>query len=130
MITVFIVDDHKMVVDGIQLILEPVEHISCVGFALDAESGLEQLRVLQPEILLLDVNLPGMNGAEMCKIIHTEMPTIKIIGISTHQESSIIKLMLQNGAKGYVLKKRWSRGGFKCYSSCLRWTNAFRCYGE
>lgn len=104
MITVFIVDDHKMVIDGIQLMLDSVENISVVGSALDAENGIEQLKVMRPDVLLLDVNLPGMNGVDMCKIINVELPETKIIALSMHKESSIIKLMLQNGAKGYVLK--------------------------
>lgn len=104
MITVFIIDDHKMVIDGIQLMLESIDDIKTVGSALDAETGFEQLKIIQPNILLLDINLPGMNGIDLCKVLQKELPSTKVIAISMHKESSLIKLMLQHGAKGYVLK--------------------------
>lgn len=104
MITIFIIDDHKMVVDGLQLMLASIEGVKSIGFALNGEDGIIQVKALKPDIILLDINMEGLNGIDTCKLLQKEYPEGKIIAISMHKESSLIKLMLNNGAKGYVLK--------------------------
>lgn len=104
MIRVLIIDDHKMVIDGLELMLASSEGIQTVGAALSAEEGIQQARDLRPDIVLLDINLPDVNGIEVCKTLKTELPEVKVIALTMHRESSLIKLMLQHGAKGYVLK--------------------------
>ena len=104
MINVFIIDDHKMVIDGLQLMLKSVEDIETIGYALNGEDGIAKVKLLQPDIILLDINMDGLNGIDTCKMLHNECPNCKVIAISMHKESSLIKLMLGNGAKGYVLK--------------------------
>lgn len=104
MITVFIIDDHKMVADGLLLMLENADGIQTLGYALEGHSGIEQVKELQPDVILLDINMPEINGIEVCKILQRDYPAGKIIALSMHRESSLIKLMLQNGARGYILK--------------------------
>ena len=104
MIKVLIVDDHKMVIDGMTLLLENHPEIEVIGTALDGEEGIEKLNLLNPDVVLLDINMPGINGIDTCKEMIKISPEIKIVAISMHKESSLIKLMLKNGAKGYVLK--------------------------
>ena len=104
MIHVFIVDDHKMVIDGMKLLLKDEPSISVVGTALNGEDGLAKIPQQHVDVVLLDINMPGMNGIDTCKKLLSELPEIKIVAISMHKESSLIKLMLNNGAKGYVLK--------------------------
>jgi len=104
MIKVFIIDDHKMVIEGLQLMLQSEKHIKVIGYALSGEEGLQQLPKLNPDIVLLDINMPGINGIEACKKLIQQNSDLKIIAISMHKESSLIKMMLNNGAKGYVLK--------------------------
>lgn len=104
MINVFIVDDHKMVIEGLQLLLKNHEKIQVVGYALSGEEALDKVKIIQPDVVLMDINMPGINGIETTKKMIKLMPTLKIIAISMHKESSLIKLMLNNGAKGYVLK--------------------------
>lgn len=103
-IKVFIVDDHKMVIDGLQLLLYNQNGIAFIGYALSGKEALEKIPKLKPDIVLMDVNMPDMNGFETCKKVLECCPEVKIIAISMHKESSLIKLMLGNGAKGYVLK--------------------------
>lgn len=103
-IRVFIVDDHQMVIEGIKLLLQHENTVEVVGFALSAEDAMFTLPEIKPDVLLLDINLPGMNGIYACKNINRQLPDLKIIAITMHKESSLIKLMLGNGAKGYVLK--------------------------
>ncbi len=104
MINVFIIDDHKMVIEGLQLMLQNEKGIQVIGFALSGEDGIAQLPKLNPDIVLLDINMPGINGIETCKKLLKQNSDLKIIAISMHKESSLIKMMLSNGAKGYVLK--------------------------
>lgn len=104
MIHVFIVDDHKMVIDGMKLLLKDEPSITVVGTALNGEDGLAKIPQQHVDVVLLDINMPGMNGIDTCKKLLSELPEIKVVAISMHKESSLIKLMLNNGAKGYVLK--------------------------
>lgn len=104
MIRVFIVDDHQMVIEGFKLLLHNEENIQVVGSALSAEEALETLPDVRPDVVLLDINMPGMNGIDACKIVTKQLRKIKVIAITMHKEGSLIKMMLGNGAKGYVLK--------------------------
>ncbi|HHB77937.1 MAG TPA: response regulator transcription factor [Saprospiraceae bacterium] len=104
MIRVFIIDDHKMVIEGIELMLGQEENVELVGFALSAEDGIDRLTGTVADVLLLDINLPGINGIDACKIIHKRHPDLKIVALSMLKDSSLIKMMLKNGAAGYVLK--------------------------
>ena len=104
MIQVFIIDDHKMVIEGLQLLLQNAEGISVVGSALSGKEAIESIGIKQPDVVLLDINMPEMNGIETCKELLSLYPDLKIVAISMHKESSLIKLMLSSGAKGYVLK--------------------------
>lgn len=104
MIHVFIVDDHKMVIEGLELMLAPLTDIGVIG---TAESGEEAIKILPnttTDVVLLDINMQGINGVETCKELLKNQPNLKIVALSMHKESSLIKLMLSNGAKGYVLK--------------------------
>jgi len=104
MISVFIIDDHKMVIEGIGLMLEQEDDFQMVGSALTGELGMQMLNDLPVDVLLLDINLPGLNGIEVCKIIRASNTKLKIIALSMLKDSSLIKMMLKNGADGYVLK--------------------------
>ena len=104
MIQVFIVDDHKMVIEGLQLLLQNEHDITVAGSALSGFEAIESIQAKQPDVVLLDINMPEMNGIDTCKKLIQLFPEIKIIAISMHKESSLIKLMLSSGAKGYVLK--------------------------
>ncbi|WP_262249501.1 response regulator [Parapedobacter soli] len=104
MTNVFIIDDHQMVIDGFKHMLDAAEDISLIGWASLGEEGISQIKKCTPDIILLDINLPDISGIEVCKRLMNEYPQGKIIAISMHQESSLIKLMLQHGARGYVLK--------------------------
>lgn len=104
MIQALIVDDHKMVIEGLKLLLQNQQEIKVIGSALNGERGIEKLTELKPDVVLLDINMPGMNGIDTCKKMMELQPKVKIIAISMHKEGSLIKLMLANGAQGYVLK--------------------------
>jgi len=102
--TVFIVDDHYMVIEGIRSLLQNEKNIECVGHATNAASCLSFLQQRQPEVILMDINLPDRNGIELCREVKQKYPAIFIIGLSTFNTQSFIGKMMESGASGYVLK--------------------------
>lgn len=104
MINVLIVDDHEMVIEGFKLLLKPEKDIIVVGHELSGDHAIKNIHNYNVDVILLDINMPGTNGIDTCKILKKSYPDLKIIAITMHKESSLIKMMLSNGAKGYVLK--------------------------
>ena len=103
-IKIFITDDHYMVVEGIRSLLQHQKDIEWMGHAMNGASCLAFLRSQQPEVLLLDINLPDKSGIDLCKEIKSLYPAIHIIGLSSFNQLSFIEKMMSNGASGYVLK--------------------------
>jgi DNA-binding NarL/FixJ family response regulator len=94
----------QLFIDVTQLMLQNNDTIKVVGNALSGEEGISSLTEIKADVILLDINMPGINGIETCKLLLKKQPHLKIVAISMHKESSLIKMMLSNGAKGYVLK--------------------------
>ncbi len=104
MIKILITDDHQLVIDGIKLMLAEVPDFQCVGEANNGEKALEFLAKTTPDVLLLDINMPGMDGLETCRRVHRDFPMVKILMLSMLREGSLVKLLLNEGASGYLLK--------------------------
>jgi DNA-binding NarL/FixJ family response regulator len=100
----FIVDDHYMVIEGIHSLLKTEKELDWLGHASTAESCLSFLKRVQPDIILMDINLPDKSGIDLCKEVKETYPSIFIIGLSTFNQQSFIQRMMENGASGYVLK--------------------------
>lgn len=101
---VFIVDDHYMVVEGIRSLLQNEKGIEWAGHAMNAASCLAFLQRQQPDIILMDINLPDKSGIDLCKEVKEKYPSVFIIGLSTFNQQSFIQKMMDSGASGYVLK--------------------------
>ena len=103
-IRVFIVDDHHMVVEGIRSLLREESSIEFAGSASNASSCLSFLRQMQPDVVLMDINLPDVDGTELCRQVKLLYPQVFVLGLSTFNQQSMINRMLENGASGYLLK--------------------------
>jgi DNA-binding NarL/FixJ family response regulator len=103
-IKVFITDDHYMVIEGIRSMLLQEKNIEWMGHAMNAVSCMAFLHQQQPDVLLLDINLPDKSGIDLCKEIKEKYPDIQILGLSSFNQQSYIQKMIHNGASGYVLK--------------------------
>lgn len=103
-IKVFIVDDHYMVIEGIRSLLQNDKDIEWAGHASNAASCLAFLQQQQPDIILMDINLPDKSGIDLCKEVKQKYPSVFVIGLSTFNQQSFIQKMIENGASGYVLK--------------------------
>ncbi|HEU5054850.1 MAG TPA: response regulator transcription factor [Hanamia sp.] len=104
MIKVFIIDDHPMVVEGLQSLLNRLKDIEVSGSVSNAFDAIPFIEKNIPDVILLDINLPEISGIELCKKIHQQLPSVKILGISTFSERSYISRMIENGASGYLIK--------------------------
>jgi DNA-binding NarL/FixJ family response regulator len=104
MIRVFIVDDHPVVIEGIHSLLQNEKDIEWAGHAMNAQSCLGFFVHNTADIILMDINLPDMNGVELCGLIKDKYPGIFVLGLSTSNQGLYIKKMMENGASGYILK--------------------------
>ncbi len=104
MIRVMIADDHNMFVEGIESILEGHERIKVVSKCYTGTEVFEKVTQAQPDVILLDINLPGMNGLEVCQKLSKEYPAVKVLALSMHNEESFVTEILKYGAQGYILK--------------------------
>lgn len=104
MITTYIIDDHQILIDAISQHLENVDDIKVIGSSISPVGGLVQVAALSPDIVLLDISMPQMNGVECAQKILDSSPDQKIIILSTHQEVSIIRKVMKIGVLGYVSK--------------------------
>ncbi|MGB7393468.1 MAG: response regulator transcription factor [Pricia sp.] len=107
-ISVLIVDDHPMVIEGLKTLLSDDERVHVETFFTNGKDTLAFLEKETVDVVLLDVNLPDINGVEMVTKILNTRATIKILGLSTYSEPSIINQMIKNGVKGYLLKNATS----------------------
>ncbi len=102
--SIFIVDDHYMVIEGIRSLLQHEKDVEWLGHATTAASCLAFLKQQQPDIILMDVNLPDKSGIELCREVTGLYPAVLVLGLSTFNQQAIIRQMMDNGAAGYVLK--------------------------
>ncbi len=103
-IKVAITDDHLLVINGIKTMLAPYAHISVVYHTTDPLGLLSALANTQPDVLLMDIQMPSIDGMELCKQVHRHFPDIKVIALSSFTDTRYIRQMLRNGASGYLLK--------------------------
>lgn len=108
-IRVLIVDDHAILRDGIRSLLERQEGIRVVGEASNGQEGLSRVGELQPDIVLMDIAMPVMDGLEATRRINQSYPDIKILILTQHDSQEFVGPLLQAGAAGYVLKRSGGR---------------------
>jgi DNA-binding NarL/FixJ family response regulator len=103
-IRVFVVDDHPLVQEGMRSLLGNEKGIEICGYAMTAQSCLGFFVHNSADVILMDINLPDMNGIDLCKEIKTKYPGIMVLALSTFNQGSYVTRMMENGASGYVLK--------------------------
>jgi DNA-binding NarL/FixJ family response regulator len=101
---VAIVDDHPMVAEGIRAILESFEDIEVVATYSSGQEIIDNAASLSPDVILLDLNMPGMNGLTVMEILLETHPKMRILVLSMHDSPEYISTALSHGAMGYVLK--------------------------
>jgi DNA-binding NarL/FixJ family response regulator len=108
MINVVIADDHQLVREAWKLILARDKRIAVIALCDDGGEAVDVCRRLNPDVVLMDINMRPVNGIDATKIIRSFSETIKIIGISIHNEMPYVKALMNAGANGYVTKNSTS----------------------
>ena len=103
-INIVIVDDHPMVIEGLRSLLVDQEDMRILETFTRGNDALDFLANHSCDVMLLDISLPDINGTELCSKITAASHHVKVLGMSTYSEASIIHQMIQYGAKGYLLK--------------------------
>lgn len=103
-IRIIIVDDHPMVAEGIEALLESYDDISVLATLSDGEEAIRQATALEPDVMLMDLNMPKTNGLAATEIILENCPNTKILILSMHDSPEYISTAMNHGAMGYLLK--------------------------
>lgn len=103
-IRVLLVEDHRMVREALREVLSKERDLEVVGEAGDARDGLEQARSLSPDVIVLDIRLPDLNGIEVAERLRDSGSTAKIVALSAFSDKRFVTEMLRSGASGYVTK--------------------------
>jgi len=101
---VLLADDHEIFVEGLASLLESEPQIEIVGMATDANQAIREVRDKEPDVVIMDISMPDMNGIEATQLITTERPSTKVLCLSMHADRGYVMGALGAGASGYLLK--------------------------
>ncbi len=101
---VVVVDDHPMVAEGIEAILESYDDITVIATLADGQQIIDQLDALRPDVILMDLNMPGLGGLSATEMILERAPETRILVLSMHDSPEYVSTALSHGARGYLLK--------------------------
>ena len=104
-VRLLLADDHPVVRKGISSCLAGHDQLQIVGEAADGEEALRKARELAPDIILMDIDMPRMNGLTVTEMLRKELPRIKVLILSIHSNTEYVMRIIQSGASGYILKE-------------------------
>ncbi|MDH0117910.1 response regulator transcription factor (plasmid) [Agrobacterium pusense] len=103
-IRVLLVDNHPLVLDGLKAVLETYEHIEVVGTAASATAGIDAAVATQPHVVLMDINMPQINGIDALELFREKQLSFRVLMLSMHDSREYISTSVMYGAAGYILK--------------------------
>ena len=104
-IKILLVDDHAILRKGLRLLLNDHDDLDVVGEAADGDTALKLVQALLPDVVIMDISMPGLNGIDATRQINTRFPETKVIALSIHSEKHYVHDILKAGASGYILKE-------------------------
>lgn len=117
-IRVLVVDDHRVVRQGLANLLKAEPDIEIVGEAADGQTAVSLTRQLSPDVVTMDISMPGMNGIQATRLIHAECPAVQVIGLSMFEEAEQAKAMRDAGAADYLSKSEASESLVAAIRAC------------
>ena len=102
---VYLVDDHPVVRSGLKTLIDGEADMTVVGEAVDGETAVREALDLCPDVVVMDVSMPGMSGIEATRLIRADGPEVHVIALTAHEDRGYLKQLLAAGANGYVLKR-------------------------
>jgi DNA-binding NarL/FixJ family response regulator len=104
-VKILLVDDHQVLREGLRSMLERQPDMEVVGEAADGTAALRLVRELAPDLVIMDVNMPGMDGIDVTRLISRDHPSVKVLALSMYLRRTFVCEMLKSGATGYLLKE-------------------------
>lgn len=101
---ILLVDDHQMMRDGLRAVLANESDLEVVGEAADGRAALDSCASLRPELVVMDIGMPGLNGIEATRQIVAQFPSIRVVGLSMNSDRRYVQAMFEAGAWGYLVK--------------------------
>jgi DNA-binding NarL/FixJ family response regulator len=101
---ILLVDDHKILRDGIRSLVKGYDDIDVIGEAPDGRTALQMVKELSPDLVIMDISMPDMNGIDATRKIRNEHPDIKVIALSMHHDKQFVSEIFRAGASGYLIK--------------------------
>src|SRR5262245_18513124 len=105
MLNVVLAEDHQTVREGIKLLVNAQGDMQVVGEAGDGASAIKTVREIRPDVVVMDVSMPEMNGLKATRKLKSEFPDLKILTLTRHDDDSFLEQLISAGASGYVLKQ-------------------------
>jgi DNA-binding NarL/FixJ family response regulator len=102
---ILVVDDHATVRQGLKLLIDNQPDMEVIGEAADGHGVLEQAKALNPDVVLMDISMPGLNGLVATRMLKRVQPAVSIIVLTRHEDETYLQELLRAGASGYVLKQ-------------------------
>jgi len=103
-IRILLVDDHEVMCEGLEALLKKEPDMEVIGRAADGRSAVRMARELSPDVVIMDIGMPNLNGIDATRQLTSECPNVKVLVLSTHSDGSLIAKALKVGASGYILK--------------------------
>jgi DNA-binding NarL/FixJ family response regulator len=104
-ITLFLADDHQLVVEGLTALVSQDPCIQIVGHCNNGLAVLNDVKIANPDVLVLDISLPGMNGLDLCRLVKQALPQVAVMMLTMHTNEQCVLEALENGALGYLVKE-------------------------
>ncbi len=102
---VLLADDHAVVREGLKALIQAEPGLNLIGEAGEGETAIREAVRLKPDVVVMDVSMPGVNGAEATQRLKKQMPEIRVVALTAHEDTSYAKQLLEVGASGFVLKR-------------------------
>ena len=102
---ILLIDDHAVVLEGLKSLVNAQADMEVVGEASDGRSALALARATRPDVAVLDISMPGQGGAATAEQLKRDLPAMKVLALSVHEDKGYLRLLLESGASGYALKR-------------------------